>query len=77
MEVSCGRWSVLFLLIPSQASLVFRVKRNHNYYVHAMIIPSFMLTILVVFGIFWSPVNEENYIERVCPMAPRQRDEFS
>ena len=45
--------------------MMFRVKRNSTYYINAMILPSFMLTVLVMFGIFWSPVSEENYMERV------------
>ena len=51
----------------SFSSISFRLtlKRSTNYYIFMVIIPSFMLTILCVFGLFWEEVSLDSYMDNV------------
>ena len=48
----------------------FTMKRSTTYYVVLMIVPSFILTLLCVIGLFWEEVNGQSYMENV---SERQR----
>lgn len=45
----------------------FTIKRSTTYYVLLIIVPSFILTILCVVGLFWRRVNADSYIDNVGP----------
>ena len=43
----------------------FTMKRASTYYIVLMIVPSFILTILCVLGLFWKQVTSECYMDSV------------
>ena len=64
--------------IYSNPIFCFTLKRSTNYYVLLLITPSFILTVLCVFGLFWTPVRADRYMESVSLSRKiRERSVFS
>ncbi|CAJ0916898.1 unnamed protein product, partial [Mesorhabditis belari] len=41
------------------------LKREPQFYVFVIIFPTFILSTLTVFGIFWTPSNKKNYVDKI------------